>query len=363
MSRETELIFRQLFDAASCTYTYLLGDPASREALIVDAVYEQHWRDLALLNELGLRLVGALDTHCHADHVTGAWLLSQATGCRIGISATYGEAVCNADLRLQAGDRVGFGGRALEVRATPGHTDGCLSFVLDDRRLALTGDALLIRAAGRCDFQQGDAAKLFRSVREQLFSLPDHCLLYPAHDYLGRTVSSVAEERAHNPRLGGGADERDFVGFMSHLHLPHPKQIDIAVPANLRSGQPTDGRYPPLADWAPVRQTYAGLYDIEPEWVAEHLGEVHLLDVREPQELCGELGCISGVQAIPLGELRARLGDVPRERPVVTVCHAGTRSAQAVVMLRQAGWARVANLRGGMLLWRQLGLPVAAATP
>lgn len=353
-----ELIFRQLFDAASSTYTYLLGDPQSRQAVIIDTVFEQHLRDRALVEELGLRLVATLDTHCHADHVTGAWLMQEATGCRIGISQRYGDALQGADLRLDHGDRVAFGKPYLEVRATPGHTDGCLTYVTDDHRLAFTGDCLLIRGAGRCDFQQGNAHTLFRSIREQIFSLPDDCLIFPGHDYGGRTMSSVSEERAHNPRIGGHANERDFVGFMENLNLPHPKQIAVAVPANLHSGKPEDARSPRPADWGPVRQNYAGLLEIEPEWVAEHRGEVHLLDVRQREELDERLGRIAGAQCVPLSELKEHLAEIPREQPVIAVCHSGMRSGQATVMLRQAGFPRFANLRGGMLLWRQLGLPV-----
>lgn len=356
-----DLIFRQLFDAASSTYTYLLGDPGSREAVIIDTVFEQHLRDRALVEELGLRLVAVLDTHCHADHVTGAWLMQQAAGCPIGISRRYRE-VQGADLRLDHGDRVAFGRRHLEVRATPGHTEGCLSYVGDDRRLAFTGDCLLIRGAGRCDFQQGNARILFRSITEQLFTLPGDCLILPGHDYSGRTVSSVGEERAYNPRIGGQADERDFVGFMENLNLPHPKQIAIALPANLRSGRPEDGLVPRPADWGPVRQSYAGLLEIDPEWVAEHLPQVQVVDVRNREELGDELGCIAGALTIPLRDLQERLADIPRERPLVTVCHAGMRSGQATVLLRQAGFERVANLRGGMLTWHRLGLPVQAAT-
>ena len=237
-----DLIFRQLFDAASSTYTYLLADPQSREAVIIDTVYEQHLRDRALVEELGLKLVAALDTHCHADHVTGAWLMRLATGCKIGISRRYGDDLQGADLRLDHGDRVAFGRRTLEVRATPGHTDGCLTYVTNDHRLAFTGDCLLIRGAGRCDFQQGNAATLFRSITGQIFSLPDDCLIFPGHDYSGRTVTTVGEERAHNPRIGGQANERDFVGFMENLNLPHPRQIAVAVPANLRSGKPARDR-------------------------------------------------------------------------------------------------------------------------
>jgi glyoxylase-like metal-dependent hydrolase (beta-lactamase superfamily II)/rhodanese-related sulfurtransferase len=320
-------------------------------------VFEQHLRDYALLGELNLKLVAAVDTHCHADHVTGAWMMQQATGCRIGISRRYQPPIEAVDLPLDHGDRVTFGGRHLEVRATPGHTHGCMTLVLDDRGMAFTGDALLIRGTGRCDFQQGNAHTLYRSIMQQILSLPDECLLFPGHDYSGRAMTSVAEEKAHNPRIGGSADERDFVGFMEALNLPHPKQIDVAVPANQRSGRPLDGKVPRPADWGPVRQTYAGLLEIEPEWVAEHLRQVHILDVRQPEEMQESLGRIANAQYIPLNELKARLSDVPRGKPVIAVCHAGIRSGQATVILRDARLERCANVRGGMLLWSQLGLP------
>jgi sulfur dioxygenase len=352
-----KLILRQLFDSASSTYTYVLGDPQSRQAVIIDTVFEQHLRDRALIDELGLHLVAALDTHCHADHVTGAWLMQHATACKIGISRRY-AGLEGADLMLDHGDRIQFGTRYLEVRATPGHTDGCLTYVTDDLTMAFTGDALLIRAAGRCDFQHGDAHTLYRSITGQIFSLPDDCLILPAHDYSGRTMSSVREEKEHNPRIGGGADERDFVGFMENMQLPHPKQIAVAVPANLRSGRPEDGNGPRPADWGPVRQSYAGLFEIDPEWVAEHLEEVHILDVRQRDEWEDRLGSIAGAQFIPLSELKDRVAEIPKDKPIIPVCHAGMRSGQATVILRQAGFPRVANLHGGMLLWSQSGLPV-----
>ncbi|HZF15588.1 MAG TPA: MBL fold metallo-hydrolase [Steroidobacteraceae bacterium] len=353
-----KLVFRQLFDATSSTYTYVLGDAASGEAVIVDTVFEQHFRDRALLEELGLKLVAALDTHCHADHVTGAWLMQQATGCPIGISARYGDELQGADRRLEHGDRVKFGKRYLEARATPGHTDGCMTYVTDDQRMAFTGDCLLIRGAGRCDFQQGNASRLYHSITEQIFSLPEECLVCPAHDYSGRTLSSVGEERRHNPRIGGQADERDFVGFMEALNLPHPKLLAVALPANLRSGKTEDAKAMRPADWGPVRQSYAGLLEIDPEWVAEHLNDVHVLDVRHATEMQEHLGRIKAAQLIPLNELKDRLAEVPKEKPVIAVCHAGMRSGQATVILRGAGFPRIANMRGGMLLWHQMGLPV-----
>ncbi len=356
------LVFRQLFDATSSTYTYLLGDPVSRSAVIIDTVFEQHLRDRALVDELGLQLVATLETHCHADHVTGAWLMQQATGCRIGISGRYRPVVDGADLLLEHGDRVEFGGRSLEVRATPGHTAGCLTFVLDDLGMVFTGDALLIRGAGRCDFQEGDARLLFRSITQQIFSLPDDCLLFPAHDYSGRTMSSVGDEKAHNPRIGGHADERDFVVFMENLRLPHPKQIDIAVPGNMCSGRPVDAAAPPPA-WGPVRQTYAGTLEVEPDWVAENLSSVHVLDVRPLEETQESLGRVPGSQLIPLPELNVRVSEVPRDKPVITVCHSGTRSALACAILRGAGLGRYANMRGGMLAWSLMGLPAENPSP
>ena len=347
------MIFRQLFDQVSSTYSYLLADETSREAVAIDPVFEQHARDAALIRELGLKLTCTLDTHCHADHVSGAWLLKSAFDSRIGLARTYGAE--NVDLPLGHGDKVRFGARALEVRATPGHTAGCLSFVSDDQSLVFTGDALLVRGAGRTDFQQGDAARLFRSIREQLFTLPDDCLIYPAHDYDGRTSSTIAEERRYNPRIGGGAREEDFVGYMRNLGLPHPKQLAVALPANLRSGRPEVETTRPA--WGPVVQTYAGLPEIAPEWVAEHRADVHVLDVRSAAELEGELGCLAGAQPIPLDELRARLAQIPSDKPVAIVCQTGRRSGLASAILTKAGLLRNASIAGGMVRWRDLGLP------
>jgi sulfur dioxygenase len=348
------LIFRQLIDPQSSTYTYLLGDAPSGEAVIVDPVFEQVRRDAALVAELGLKLLWTLETHIHADHVTGAWLLKQRTGSRIALAAASGAR--GGDRLLAPGERVAFGGRHLEARATPGHTNGCLTYVLDDRSMAFTGDCLLIRGCGRTDFQEGDAHTLYGSVHEQIFTLPDHCLLYPAHDYRGLTATSVAEERRFNPRLGGALSRDDFAGYMRNLRLAHPKQIDVAVPANLDCGRParSDGV---AADpgWAPLTYTFAGIWEIAPHWLEEHLGHVQVVDVREPEEFTGPLGRIPGARLMPLGELAARARELRRDRPVVAVCRAGGRSAQATTILQQAGFQDVANLAGGMLRWRAEG--------
>lgn len=351
------LVFRQLFDPTSSTYTYLLGCSVAREAVLIDTVFEQVRRDAALVAELGLTLTWTLDTHVHADHVTGAWLLKQRLGSRIALADASGAT--GADRMLHDGDRVEFGKRALEVRATPGHTNGCVTYVLDDESMAFTGDCLLIRGSGRTDFQQGDPRALYRSVRSRIFSLPESCLLYPAHDYRGLTVSSVAEEKKFNPRLGGEVGESDYVGYMKNLDLPHPKKIDEAVPANLRCGQP--GNETTAAEepaWAPLRFTFSGVWEVEPHWLEENLASVHVLDVREPDEFAGPLGHIRGATLVPLGDLAARAKELAKDKPIVAVCRAGSRSAHATAILQKAGVTDVANLPGGMLRWRAEGRAV-----
>jgi len=353
---DAPLLLRQLFDAETGTFTYLLADVASRQGVVIDPVYEQHPRDLSLIRELGIELVASLDTHVHADHVTGSWRLHRATGCAIGLAAV--ARAQNVTLPLRHGDRVPFGNRHLEVRATPGHTDGCLTFVLDDHRMAFTGDALLVRGCGRCDFQQGNASTLFHSITGQILSLPDHCLLHPAHDYNGRTLSSVAEEKRYNARLGGGADERDFVGSMENLHLPHPNRIAVALPANLRAGQPADETETETDTWGPIERSFAGLPELTPDWVAEHREALTLVDVRSPAETAGPDGRLPGILLIPLPELAKRAEEIPTDRPAVLLCHSGSRSALATQELIQAGRQRVANLRGGLRAWQREGLPL-----
>ena len=346
------MIFRQLYDATSSTYTYLLADEHSREALLIDPVFEQQQRDLALLDELGLTLKLVVDTHAHADHITAAWLLKQKTGCTIASAAVINAE--HVDLPLQHGQHFGVQGIDLQARATPGHTDGCMSYVLADQSMVFTGDTLLIRGCGRSDFQQGNAATLYRSITEQLFSLPDSCAVYPAHDYHGRTRSSIGEEKQYNARVGGGANETDFVGYMQAMQLPHPKKIDEAVPANLRSGCPEDGQLPPQANWADLRITFAGVPEVEPEWLIHNQPSVTLLDVRQPEEVIdGE--CPSALQPlhIPLDQLRQRIADVPADKPVIALCRSGRRSAMAVSILQEHGLERVASLRGGLLRLNQ----------
>ena len=355
------MIFRQLFDPQSSTYTYLLADSATRQAVLIDPVFEHVRRDAALVEELGLKLQWTVETHVHADHVTGAWLLKKRLGSKIAICKNTGAK--GADREFADGETVAFGRRTLEARCTPGHTGGCVTYVLDDHTMAFTGDALLIRGCGRTDFQEGDARRLFKSVRDRVFSLPEHCLVYPAHDYRGLTCSSVGEEKMYNPRLAESVGEGDFVGYMTNLGLAHPKQMDIAVPANLRCGKPE--REAPEGeeqDWAPLSYTFAGIWELQPNWLEENLGRVEIIDVREPDEFTGVLGHIPGAKLLPLGTLKEKSGELSKEKPLVMVCRSGARSAQATVVLRNAGFSKVANLAGGMLRWRSQRLSVAGGT-
>ncbi|MBJ6764097.1 MBL fold metallo-hydrolase [Myxococcaceae bacterium JPH2] len=225
------MIFRQLFDAESSTYTYLIGDPVSRQAVLIDPVLEQVDRDLRRVSELGLKLTHVLDTHVHADHVTASGVLRERTGCEV--VGGEGGAPC-ANRHVKHGDTVQVGALSFQVLATPGHTDDSVSYLLGDR--VFTGDALLVRSNGRTDFQNGNAGQLHDSITRVLFALPDDTLVFPAHDYQGHTATSIAEEKQHNPRLAGKSRE-DFIQVMENLRLPNPKKIHLAVPANRECGR------------------------------------------------------------------------------------------------------------------------------
>lgn len=231
------MIFRQLFEPVSSTYTYLIACDETREAVLIDPVLETVERDLALLDELGLALKYTVETHIHADHVTGAARLREATGSRAAVPER--SAAAHVDLPLREGGPVRFGRLELDPLYTPGHTDDHHAFLLRGAGAwrVFTGDALMIDGCGRTDFQNGDAATLYASVHCKIFSLPGETLVYPGHDYQQRFVSSVAQERARNPRLGGGKTVDEFVAIMAGLNLPRPKKIDVAVPANRECGE------------------------------------------------------------------------------------------------------------------------------
>jgi len=227
-SRSGNFLFRQLFDRTSCTYTYLLADTGTREAVLIDPVVELAERDAETVKDLGLDLKYCINTHVHADHITGTGLLKKLVpGCKSIISRPSGA---EADIYVGHGDEIKFGGHSLEVRETPGHTNGCVTYVLESQGCAFTGDTLLIRGCGRTDFQEGNSNTMYDSVWNQILTLPDNFKLYPAHDYKGRTETSVAEEKALNPRLTKPREE--FIKIMENLGLSYPAKIDVALPAN-----------------------------------------------------------------------------------------------------------------------------------
>lgn len=226
------MLFRQLFDPTTSTYTYLVADPQTAEAVLIDPVLEQVERDITLLNQLGLTLRYCLETHVHADHITGTAELRQRTGC-VGIVPEQAQVAC-ADQFIGDRDRLQVGAVEIEAIATPGHTDSHMAYLINGTHL-LTGDALLIRGCGRTDFQSGDAGTLFDSITQRLLTLPDGTLIYPGHDYRGHTVSTIGEEKEWNPRLVGKSRDA-FIQLMNGLNLPDPKKIAEAVPANERCG-------------------------------------------------------------------------------------------------------------------------------
>ena len=232
------MIFRQLFESDTSTYSYLLACERSGKAALIDPVLGELPRYLALLDELQLRLVYTFETHVHADHVTASGALRDKLGCKSVVHRDAGAAC--ADLLVTHGVPLQLGELEFEARHTPGHTAGCVSYVMPDR--VFTGDALLIGGCGRTDFQHGDSGRLFDSIHQQLFTLPPDTLVYPGHDYQGNTVSTIRQERAKNPRLGQGKSREEFIAIMAGLRLDYPRLIDTAVPANLACGRPTEPR-------------------------------------------------------------------------------------------------------------------------
>lgn len=343
-----DILFYQLFEPETSTYTYLLADRASREAVLIDPVLETVDRDLKLIEEHGFRLLYVLDTHIHADHVTGAGEIRKRTGAKTGVSA-HAKVNC-ADLALEDGQELRFGRHTLRVLETPGHTDSCLSFYCEGR--VFTGDALLIRGTGRTDFQQGSPEKLYRSITDRLFTLPPETVVYPGHDYRGQTSSSIEMEMKHNARIGGGKTLAQFTETMKELQLAHPKKIHEAVPANLACGKKS-------ADRVFIPQTVGGVPEITPQDLHAHLGETLMIDVRRPDEFNNELGHVPGSKLVTLGdELASYLSKVPTDQEIVFICRSGARSGRATEECLRMGFKKVVNMQGGMILWNDLKLPV-----
>ncbi len=343
------MIFRQLFDPVSSTYSYLLASRRGGEALIIDPVLEKVDRILQLIDELDLSLVKAVDTHVHADHITGLGALRDRTRC----VTVMGEesAVDVVSMRVSEGDRIEIEGICLEAIHTPGHTDDSYSFLMGDR--VFTGDTLLIRGTGRTDFQNGDPAAQYHSIFNKLLKLPDETLVYPAHDYKGDTVSTIGEERAHNPRLQIGSIA-EYVEIMNNLKLPDPKLMDVAVPANLRLG---------LAQ----AEIAARGWSVSCESALTRLGQPGeiLVDLRETAERARH-GAIPGSVHAPYTNLGAnlapggllhRLAAEPSHR-LVFYCAFGERSAMAVQSAQESGFTKSRHIKGGVDSWKKAGGPL-----
>jgi glyoxylase-like metal-dependent hydrolase (beta-lactamase superfamily II)/rhodanese-related sulfurtransferase len=343
------MIFRQLFDQVSGTYSYVLASRRGGEALIIDPVLEKVDRYLQLMRELDLKLVKAVDTHLHADHITGLGALRDRTQC-ITVMGEQSK-VDVVSMRLGDGDKLTIEGVALEVIYTPGHTDDSYSFVMPDR--VFTGDTLLIRGTGRTDFQNGDPRAQYESIFNRLLKLPDETLVYPAHDYKGDTVSTIAEERAYNPRLQVKSVE-EYIHLMNNLGLSNPKMMDVAVPANMRQG---------LAQDAVAAKGWA----LSAADAIRQGKGIALVDLRERSER-ERHGVIPGALHAPYPALRENLAPgglltelaAASERPLVFFCAFGERSAMAVQAAQDAGLSKARHVQGGIAAWREAGGPVAA---
>ena len=343
------MIFRQLFDSVSGTYSYILASRAGGEALILDPVLEKVDRYCQLLRELDLRLVKAVDTHLHADHVTGLGELRDRTHC-VTIMGEQSKADVVA-MRVAEGDRVTIEGISLDVMYTPGHTDDSYSYLMGDR--VFTGDTLLIRGTGRTDFQNGSARAQYDSIFNRLLKLPDETMVFPAHDYKGDTVSTIGEERRYNPRLQVRTVD-EYVELMANLKLPNPKMMDVAVPANMRVGLHQDD----LARQGQLLTAREGI---------DSLGrtDILLVDLRENSERAKH-GTLPGALHAPYPGIGEALqpGGMLREvaaasgRRIVFFCAFGERSAMAVTAAREAGLANTAHIAGGIDAWKKAGGPV-----
>jgi sulfur dioxygenase len=351
LAAEDNMLFRQLFDQTSGTYSYLLASRRGGEALIIDPVLEKVDRYLQLVRELDLKLVKAVDTHMHADHITGLGALRDKTRC----TTVMGEQT-KADvvsIRLTDGDKLTIEGLALDVLYTPGHTDDSYSFVMADR--VFTGDTLLIRGTGRTDFQNGDARQQYESIFGRLLKLPESTLVYPAHDYKGDTVSTIGEEKTYNPRLQVKSVD-EYVELMNNLKLSNPKMMDVAVPANMKVG---------LHQEEVARRGWA--VSAEQGLALVGKSDVALIDLRERSER-ERHGVIPGSLHVPYPSLQENIsaGGMLHElakstgKRLVFYCAFGERSAMAVRAAQDANLASACHLQGGIAAWKATGGPIAA---
>jgi sulfur dioxygenase len=343
------MIFRQFFDSTSCTYTYLLASRYGGEALIIDPVLERVDRYLQLVRELDLNLVKVIDTHLHADHVTGSAVLRDRTHCiTVMGEQTHADVI---SMRIADGERINIEGLSLEAVYTPGHTDDSYSFVMDDR--VFTGDTLLIRGTGRTDFQNGDARAQYDSIFNKLLKLPGETLVYPAHDYKGDTVSTIWEERRFNPRLQVGSIE-EYVELMNNLKLANPKMMDVAVPANMHVGLHQDEIS--RKGWAVMPAEAISL---------RGRPEVVFVDLREKSERARH-GSIPGALHAPYADLQENIGKggILHElaeatgKRIIFYCAFGERSAMAVQAAQDAGLKTACHIEGGINAWKKASGPM-----
>ena len=347
----SDIIFHQLYESESSTYTYLIADKKTREAAIIDPVLETIERDLKLIKELDLKLMYILDTHIHADHITGAGILRKRTQAKTAVSED--AHVDCIDIPLTDGQELFLGDKKIKAISTPGHTNTCLTYLFEG--MLFTGDALLIRGCGRTDFQQGSAEKLFNSVHDKLYKLADDTVIYPAHDYHGQTSTTIGLEKKFNPRLGQDKSENEFKKIMAELKLANPKKIHEAVPANLACGLGEEDRTRGGADSSidiSCEQVHAALPQISQ-------GKVQLVDVRRADEFNNEFGHISGAKNITLGpQLTDYLNKGSRIEKIIFVCRSGGRSGAAVTESLKLGYKGANSMAGGMIAWNRKKLPL-----
>ena len=361
------MIFKQLFDTETWTYTYLIADPARKEAVFIDPVNTHIDDYIALLDEHGLQLKYSLETHVHADHITASGLLRQRLGAQTAVSQLCGADA--ADVQIQDGDIFKIGtAEQIKAIATPGHTRGSISFLWRDR--VFTGDSLFIGGCGRTDFQGGDAGALYDCITQRLFTLPDETLVYPGHDYQGRWVSSIKQERTSNPRLAGKTREQ-FIEIMNNLNLPKPRLIDEAVPANRYCGLDENERQDAVAVRDAIRPlrneiTHQDMVADAKQHIAEvnvatakkllAEGNIVVVDTREESEYAA--GHIENALLLPRGVLEFKVGNLSelsdKSKAVLVYCKTGGRSALAAQTMQQLGYKNVLSMAGGFEAWQKL---------
>lgn len=361
------MLFQQLFDKESCTYTYLIADLSNKEAVLIDPVDTQLDIYLNLIKENNLTLKYSLETHVHADHVTASGMLRQKLGAKTAVNSLCGAE--NADIQIQDGDTFKFGNNeSIKVISTPGHTPGSTSFLWRDR--VFTGDSLLVGGCGRTDFQGGCSEDQYDSITQRLFTLPADTVIYPGHDYSGQWISNISQESTNNPRLAGKT-KVEFVTIMENLNLPKPKLIEMAVPANLYCGideeQANQAAEPRMEGSDPVRKTSTmddhlqqvkqNITEIHPQKAKDMIANsnVYILDVREESEFSS--GNIDNAISLPRGLIEFKIHTVPelsdKSSTIIVYCASGKRSALSAHTMQSMGYTNILSLTGGYTAWKQ----------